>query len=268
MPCTLRRPHRQSSGRLVIIAPGFLGFKDWGFFPFLAEQLCLAGFATLAFSHAFCGVRENPLEITDSLAFSRNSTTRELKDWDLILDSVLSGRLPHAATTRLDGFGIVGHSRGGSFGILMAERVPQIQSVVAWGAIQTFHRYDAETQRQWRASGALEILQDPSGKKLSLGLEALDALERNHHRLDVQRAIRRVNIPVLFIHGRDDKRVKLAEAQALCRGANPHSSRLHIIESAGHTFRTRHPFHKASEPLLEAVSETVRWLQRTLPPAR
>ena len=152
MPCTLRRPHRQSSGRLVIIAPGFLGFKDWGFFPFLAEQLCLAGFATLAFSHAFCGVRENPLEITDSLAFSRNSTSQELKDWDLVLDSVLLGRLPHAATTRLDGFGIVGHSRGGSFGILMAERVPQIQSVVAWGAIQTFHRYDAETQRQWRAS--------------------------------------------------------------------------------------------------------------------
>ncbi len=209
VPCTLRLPHRQSSGRLVIIAPGFLGFKDWGFFPFLAERLCLAGFATLAFSHALCGVRENPLEITDALAFSRNSTTKELKDWDLVLDSVLLGRLPHAAKTRLDGFGIVGHSRGGSFGILMAERVPQIQSVVAWGAIQTFHRYDAETQRQWRASGALEIAQDPSGKKLFLGLQALDALEQNHHRLDVQRAIRGVNIPVLFVHGRDDKRVKL-----------------------------------------------------------
>ena len=76
VPCTLRLPHRQSSGRLVIIAPGFLGFKDWGFFPFLAEQLCLAGFATMAFSHALCGVRENPLEITDSLAFSRNSTSQ------------------------------------------------------------------------------------------------------------------------------------------------------------------------------------------------
>jgi len=267
VPCTLRLPRQRSSGRLIIIAPGFLGFKDWGFFPFLAERLCLAGIPTLAFSHALCGVRENPLEITDAEAFSTNSTSQELKDWDLVLDSVLLGRLPHAEKIRRNSFGTVGHSRGGSYGILMAARVPQIHSVVAWGAIQTFQRYDAETQRQWRAAGAWEVAQERSGKKLSLGLQALDALERNRDRLDVPRAIRSVNVPVLFVHGRDDKRVKVAEAQALWKCANPYLSRLHIIESAGHTFRTQHPLDKPSEPLLEAVNETVRWFQRTLPVA-
>jgi uncharacterized protein len=264
VPCTLRLPRQRSSGLLVLIAPGFLGFKDWGFFPFLAERLCLAGFATLAFNHALCGVRDNPLEITDARAFSKNSTSQELKDWDLVLDSVLLGRLPHAEKTRLNGFGIVGHSRGGSYGILMANRIPQIQSVVAWGAIQTFQRYDAETQRQWKATGAWEAAEDRSGRKLCLGLQALEALERNRDRLDVLRAIRSVNVPVLFVHGRDDKRVRLAEAQALWKCANPYLSRLHIIESAGHTFRTQHPLDKPSEPLLEAVNETVRWFQRTL----
>ena len=264
VPCTLRLPRQRSSGLLILIAPGFLGFKDWGFFPFLAERLCLAGFATLAFNHALCGVRDNPLEITDARAFSKNSTSQELKDWDLVLDSVLLGRLPHAEKTRLNGFGIVGHSRGGSYGILMANRIPQIQSVVAWGAIQTFQRYDAETQRQWKATGAWEAAEDRSGRKLSLGLQALEALERNRDRLDVLRAIRRVNVPVLFVHGRDDKRVRLAEAQALWKCANPYLSRLHIIESAGHTFRTQHPLDKLSEPLLEAANETVRWFQRTL----
>ncbi len=267
VPCTLRLPRQKSSGRLVIIAPGFLGFKDWGFFPFLAERLCRAGFATLAFSHALCGVRDNPLKITDAQAFSKNSTSQELKDWDLVLDTVLMGRLPHANKTRLNGFGIVGHSRGGSYGILMASRVSQIQSVVAWGAIQTFQRFDAETQRQWRATGMWEVAQDRSDKKLPLGLQALDALERNRDRLDVPRAMRIVNVPVLFVHGRDDKRVKLAEAQALWKCGNPYFSRLHIIESAGHTFRTQHPLDKPSQPLLEAVEETVRWFQRTLPVA-
>ena len=268
VPCTLRISSQKPSGRLVIIAPGFLGFKDWGFFPFLAERLCQAGFATLAFSHALCGVRDNPLEITDAQAFSKNTTSQELKDWDLVLDSVLLSRLPHLEKTRLHGFGIVGHSRGGSYGILMASRVPQIQSVVAWGAIQTFQRYDAETQRQWRASGAWEVAQDRSGRKLRLALQALDALERNCDRLDVLRAIRSVNIPVLFVHGRDDKRVKLAEAQAVWKCANPYLSRLHVIESAGHTFRTQHPLDKPSQPLLESVEETLRWFQRTLPLAR
>ena len=268
VPCTLRLPRQGSSGFLVLIAPGFLGFKDWGFFPFLAERLCLAGFATLAFNHALCGVQDDPLEITDTQAFSKNSTSQELKDWDLVLDSVLSGRLPHAEKIRINRFGIVGHSRGGSYGILMAARVPQIQSVVAWGAIQTFQRYGAESLRQWRAAGIWEVPQDRSGKKLFLGLQALDALERNRDRLDVLRAIRSVNVPVLFVHGRDDKRVKLAEAQALWKCANPYLSRLHIIESAGHTFRTQHPLDKPSEPLLEAVNETVRWFQRTLPVTR
>ena len=95
VPCALRLLGQKSSSRLVIIAPGFLGFKDWGFFPYLAERLCLAGFATLAFSHALSGVRDNPLEITDTQAFSKNSTSQELKDWDVVLDSVLLGRLPH-----------------------------------------------------------------------------------------------------------------------------------------------------------------------------
>jgi len=266
--CTLRLPRQQSPVRLVIVAPGFLGFKDWGFFPLLAERLCLAGFATLAFNHAFCGIRENPLEITDAQGFSRNSTTQELKDWDLVLDSVLLGRLPRAENVRLSGFGIVGHSRGGSYGILMANRVSQVESIVAWGAIQTFQRYDAEAQRQWRADGVREVWQDGSGRKLFLGVQALDALERNHDRLDVLKAIRNVNIPILLVHGRDDKRVALAEAEALCKCANPYLSRLHIVESAGHTFRTPHPCDKPSQPLLEAVEETARWFRRTLPLAR
>ena len=168
---------------------------------------------------------------------------KELKDWDLVLDSVLFGSATPCGNHPSRRFWDCWTQPGGSFGILMAERVPQIQSVVAWGAIQTFHRYDAETQRQWRASGALEIPQDPSGKKFSLGLEALDALERNHHRLDVQRAIRNVNIPVLFVHGRDDKRVKLSEAQALSRGCQSA-----FVQAAHHRIGGPHVQDAASVP--------------------
>ncbi len=263
LQCTLRVPRQPS--RLVIVAPGFLGFKDWGFFPFLSQRLCLAGFAALSFSHALCGVRENPLEITDVQAFSNNSTTQELKDWDLILDAVLVGRLPHTEKIRLNSFGIVGHSRGGSYGILMASRIPQIQSLVAWGAIQTFQRYDAATQRQWREAGTWKAASDASGRKLQLSVQALDALERNRDRLDVLRAMRELNIPVLLLHGREDQRVKLAEGQTIWQCANPFLSRFHIIESAGHTFRTPHPLGTPSQPLIEAVQETVRWFERTLP---
>lgn len=264
LQCTLRLPQRSGECRLAVIAPGFLGFKDWGFFPYLSERLCHSGFAVLSFSHSLCGIRENPLEITDAESFLQNSTTQELKDWDLLLDVILAGRFPHAERVRLSGFGIVGHSRGGSFGILLASQVRQIQSVVAWGAIQTFQRYDAGTLRHWRGSGTLEAGASASGKLLKLGIGALEALERNHERLDVLRAMHSVSVPVLLLHGREDKRVRCEESRRIWQCGHRHLSRLHIIESAGHTFRTQHPFTTPSQPLLEAVAETIRWFEATL----
>jgi uncharacterized protein len=264
LQCTLRLPPGVKPCRPIIAAPGFLGFKDWGFLPYLSERLCQAGFAALSFSHALSGIRENPLEITDLEAFSKNSTTQELKDWDLLLDTVLTGCLPHAERIRLNRLGIVGHSRGGSYGILMASRIQQVQSVVTWGAIQTFQRYDVETQRQWRETGSLEIRTSAPGRILQLSVSALYALERNRDRLDVLAAMRSLNIPVLLLHGREDKRVPLSEAQKLWQCANPHLSRLHIIESAGHTLRTQHPCGVPSQPLLQAVEDTVRWFDQTI----
>ena len=35
---------------LVVIVHGFKGFKDWGFFPWLGEHLCAAGFAIVRFN--------------------------------------------------------------------------------------------------------------------------------------------------------------------------------------------------------------------------
>jgi hypothetical protein len=112
--CTLRLPRSQGSFRLVIVAHGFRGFKDWGFFPYLCKSLCQSGFATLSFNHSLCGVRENPFQITDLEQFSRSSTTQELNDWDLIMDGLLLGNVPYSNRLQLYSLGIVGHSRGGS----------------------------------------------------------------------------------------------------------------------------------------------------------
>ena len=264
LQCTLRLPQPKGKHRLVLVAPGFLGFKDWGFFPHLCQQLCLSGFATLCFTHALAGIRENPYEITDLKTFSNNSTTQELRDWELILDAILGQRFPLSQYLRVNSFGVMGHSRGGSYGILMARKTPQIQSVVTWGGIATFQRFDRDTQKRWREQGQLEVGKTPSGKPIELNVRALDALERNYDRLDVIRAIRELTIPVLLLHGRDDKRVCWKESQKLWECSLRDLSQFHIIEAAGHTFRTQHPFKSSSQPLTEAVNRTIRWFEKTL----
>jgi dienelactone hydrolase len=262
--CTLRLPQRQGPFRLVIVAHGFRGFKDWGFFPYLCESLCQSGFAALCFNHSHSGVRDNPFQITDLEQFSRNSTTEELNDWDLVMDSVLLGNFPYSNRIKLYSLGIVGHSRGGSYGILMANRYPQIRAVAAWGAIETFQRFSLDTQRQWREKGYLEVKADGTENSLHLSVTALDALEKNLDRLDVSRTMQRLSIPVLLLHGREDRVIPLKEGQKLWQRADHQLSRFHVIEDGGHTFKTQHPFAGSSRALAEAVDTTIAWFQKNL----
>ena len=263
--CTLRIPAGKGIVTPVVVAHGFLGFKDWGFFPYLGRRLSESGFAAITFNHALSGIEDNPWKIDDAEGFSRNSTTQELRDWDLVMDALLLGRMPLADRMRLNAVGAVGHSRGGSYAILLSRQVPQIASIVTWGAIRSFDRFDAETRRRWRHQGFLEVPREEHEAPLRMTVAALEALERNDHRLEVLKAVRESTIPIMFLHGRRDRRVPLSEGERLWQRADPQLCRFHIIENAGHTFQTRHPLTTPSLPLLEAVSRTIDWFSNTLP---
>ena len=263
--CTLRIPDGKRTVRPVLVAHGFMGFKDWGFFPYLSRRLTEAGFAAITFNHALSGIDDNPWKIDDPERFSRNSTTQELRDWDLVMDALLLGNMPQADRMRLNAIGAVGHSRGGSYAILLSRQVPQIASIVTWGAIQTFDRFDSETRRLWRHQGYLEIQREEHETPLRVTVAALEALERNENRLDMLKAVRESTIPIMILHGRQDRRVPLSEGERLWQCTDPRLCRFHVIENAGHTFQTRHPLTTPSLPLLEAVSKTVNWFRNTLP---
>lgn len=263
--CTLRIPEGKGPVRPIVVAHGFLGFKDWGFFPYLGRRLSEAGFAAITFNHALSGIDDNPWKIDDREGFSRNSTTRELRDWELVMDALLLGNMPQADRMRLNAVGVVGHSRGGSYAMLLARQVPQIASIVTWGAIRTFDRFDAETRRRWRSQGYLEVRREEDETPLRVTVAALEALERNEGRLEVLKAVRESTIPIMILHGRQDRRVPLSEGERLWQCADPQLCRFHIIENAGHTFQTRHPLTTPSQPLLEAVSKTTNWFGNTLP---
>ena len=102
-------------------------------------------------------------------------------------------------------------------------------------------------------------------RKTRVTVAALEALERNRDRLDVLKDMRESTIPIMILHGRQDRTVPLSEGERLWQCADPKLSRFHILEDAGHTFQTRHPLKKPSLPLLEAVSKTIAWFKNTLP---
>jgi len=98
-----------------------------------------------------------------------------------------------------------------------------------------------------------------------MGVVALEARERNDRRLEVRNAVRESTVPIMFLHGRQDRRVPLSEGERLWQCGDRRLCRFHIIENAGHTFQTRHPLTTPSLPLLEAVSKTIDRFRNTLP---
>src|SRR5712691_3674117 len=80
----------QQARALVVVAHGFKGFKNWGFFPWLAEYLCDEGFAVVRFNMSRSGIGEN-LDTLDHLDLLAGDTyTAQIHDLVDVVDHAQS----------------------------------------------------------------------------------------------------------------------------------------------------------------------------------
>jgi dienelactone hydrolase len=94
-----------------VVCHGQGASKDWGFFPPTAERLARAGFTAVVFT--FTG--------GDGLA-----------DLGMVLDALASGEWGGGVVP--DGYGLLGHSRGGSVAVSRAAQDRRVRALVTWGA--------------------------------------------------------------------------------------------------------------------------------------
>ena len=251
----LHRPDAET-GPLVLVAHGFKGFKDWGFFPWLADRLAASGLVALRFNFARCGVGDDPLEFDRLDLFRENSISREIEDLE-DLTAQLTDQ-PELAGVATDRFGLFGHSRGGAVSILFADREPRVAALATWAAVCRIDRhFGADALAQWREQKVLAIPNARTGQMMPLGMELYRDLTERASRLDVAAAAARLNIPHLVVHGTDDESVPIADGEAIVRATNGRAEPI-FIEDTGHTFGAVHPFAGATTALTRAADETAR----------
>jgi pimeloyl-ACP methyl ester carboxylesterase len=257
----VRTPDGPPPRSAVLIVHGFKGFKEWGFFPSLAERAAGAGHAAITFNFSGSGVTHFD-EVTDLDAFASNTLTRELKELHLVFELIRDGELlPRKPRT----VGLVGHSRGGGDAILHAASHAGVDALVTWAAVSTFGRWSEETRHEWRERGRVLVLNTRTGRQLPLDVTLLDDYEQNREQLDILLHASLVTAPWLIVHGDNDLTVDVEEARAIARAA--HGARLLVIESAGHTFEISHPMGGGGSPQLEeALQATLRHLDAHLRP--
>jgi len=217
---------------LVVIVHGFKGFKDWGFFPWLAEQLCHDGCAVVRFNMSRSGIGEHP-ETFDRLdLFAGDTYSTQLHDLHIVVAHAQRelGSLPTF---------LLGHSRGGGVTLLGAREVRELAGVITWSAISRVDRWDDATRERWRRDGALYIENTRTKQMMPLSTAMLDDVEANRERLDIGAAVEALDVPLLVVHGGRDESVPVAEAEAIASRSRDASKV--IIVNAGHTYNAIHP---------------------------
>jgi len=247
----------------VVICHGFKGFKDWGFFPHVAQRLALAGMAVTTFNFGGSGVGPDGESFSEPERFSRATPSRDQQDLSLVWDTFGSGSLVEGlpAPSRL---GLFGHSRGGAAAIVHAANRSDCRALVTWAAISSYHRWGRETVRLWREQGKVDIVNTRTGEVLPLYTDYLDDLETHGDALDPLVAAERVTAPWLIVQGGVDEAVKVREARALAAAADPAQTELLIIEAGSHTLGARHPWAGSTAQLDRAMDATVDWYVRHL----
>ncbi|MGZ7080673.1 MAG: alpha/beta hydrolase family protein, partial [Thermoanaerobaculia bacterium] len=236
---------------LVLAIHGFKGFKDWGFFPWLAEYLCNSGFAICRFNMSRSGIGDDPESFDRLDLFAGDTYSIQLADLAAVTRHAQS-HFPGLPTF------LLGHSRGGGIAILGAYDVPGLSGVITWSSIGQTDSWDDATKRKWHADGFLDIVNSRTNQVMRMSPAILDDYERNAGRLDIRAAIGRIDVPMMLIHGGRDESVPVEASRDLAKSAR--EANLIVIGEASHTYNAIHPLVNVPAALSLAALVTAHFI--------
>jgi pimeloyl-ACP methyl ester carboxylesterase len=253
-----------SSGMpLVVVLHGFKAWKDWGFFPYVCSRLANHGFITINFSYSLCGVTpgSDTIDLVDD--FSENNPLIELEDIRLVINEIRNAE-KFADIRKLSNNELIllGHSRGASLAIVAAAEDNSISKIVCLCPIEKYDRFTQRQKEVWRTKGRLEFTDTPSGTKLFISSSYLEAIESNNNRINPVKRIKEIDIPVAIIHAKQDVTVPMIESENIFKYVNNTMSEYRIIEGAGHTFGSSHPFEGTNKKIEEVLEHTINFIRK------
>lgn len=243
---------------IVIFCHGYKGFKDWGAWNLLAEQIAESGFCFIKFNFSHNGgTMQNPIDFPDLEAFGNNNYTKELDDLNDVIDWA-QNHFKDNALINTSQIYLVGHSRGGGMAILKASEDHRITKLITLASMSDFGRRTATIGdlKEWKEKGVKYVLNGRTKQQMPHFYQFYEDFIVNETRLHIESAEKQLKIPHLIIHGDKDTSISIYEAKELHQWNT--NSQLEIIEGADHVFNTKHPWeHKELSNELEEVSNLI-----------
>ncbi|MDF1701585.1 MAG: alpha/beta fold hydrolase [Planctomycetota bacterium] len=236
--------HGPEGGPTVLVAHGFKGFKDWGMFPWICEQLAAAGLRAIRFDYSHNGVEASDFDRLD--LFMLDTPSRHQEDLRALAASIEGP------------FGLLGHSRGGGDAILFAAGEPRVKAVATLASVATTVVDVPDLESHLRESGYYPFPNARTKQLMPVGRHAFE--DARAHSIEDRAA--ELSCPLLLVHGDADTSVPPSAQQRLAE-AQPSADTL-TIGGAGHTFGAAHPFAGATPHLEEALARITPFFREHL----
>ena len=250
------------SAPCLFFVHGFKGFKDWGFWPYSGNYFAERGFFVLTFNFSHNGIGDNLTELSELDKFANNTFSLELEELNEIIDAYLNDFFGNTKNERI---GIVGHSRGGGEALIVSSIRKEINAVATWAAVENFNRYSERQAKEWRKNGVFEVLNTRTNQMMRLNVSLLEDIENNKKdKLNIEKAVKKLNKPLLIIHGEQDLSVPLKEGEHIYDWSNKDLTEFHKIKATGHTFDITHPFESSNRKFDFVLDKTLNFFNKNL----
>lgn len=244
-----------------IVAHGFKGYKDFRMIPAIAAGLCQAGLVVHAFNFSHSGMTANPDAFERPDLFELDTWNKQVFDIQCVVEQVACGQLVGAGLPYV----ILGHSRGGVSAILFAGRqtagsqLPKPAGIITAGSPDRACTMSDSEKQVLRAQGYLESPSARTGQTLRIGLPWLTEQEADPDGHNVLDNVRRIECPILVVHGEQDETISVENAVSIGNAANARVAR---IKNCNHVFNAPNPppdDFRAIPELGQAIDEIAKF---------
>jgi len=256
MDFTLNSKKEQNSP-IVIFCHGYKGFKDWGCWNMVANKFSENGFNFLKFNFSHNGVtKSNLTEFSDLEAFGNNNYSKELFDLEKVIDWVCESN-EFSSYIDLNNIYLIGHSRGGGIVSLATAKDKRIAKTITWASVSNLIDRTPKNIEEWKEEGVVYQLNGRTKQNMPLFYQFFENTMANKDLLDISKVANKIITPFCVIHGKEDSVVNEEDAEQLDSFIS--TSQLILIEGAGHTFGSSHPFtgNELPKHLNQVVEESL-----------
>ncbi len=245
----------------VVLMHGYKGYKDYGFIPLLAHDLCARGIMVHRFNSSTSGMTNDIETFARPDLFALDTWARQVDDVRRVVRAVRDGEI---AGNDLPLF-LIGHSRGGATALLSAGRHRDelnLSGVITINAVDRCCRMTQDDQDAMLERGY--AMTESARTKQELRIDARWLREQldtpDDHNVLLQAS--RCGCPACILHGNADDAVHINAGLAIAHKLN---TPLFVLKNANHVLNMPNPSAidaTRSEPLLKTEGEIVRFITK------